>query len=111
MQDTGRVVVYITAPNEEEAERIARMLVDKRLAACAALVSPIRSIYRWKGEVCDEKEVLIIAKTTAAMFGSLRDATLEAHSYEVPEIVAVPIADGEPRYLQWITDNADGGRA
>ncbi|HOY63049.1 MAG: Divalent-cation tolerance protein CutA [bacterium ADurb.Bin236] len=111
MQDTGRVVVYITAPNEEEAERIARMLVDKRLAACVALVSPIRSIYRWKEEVCDEKEVLLIAKTTAAMFGALRDAVLEAHSYEVPEIVAVPIADGEPRYLQWITDNADGERA
>ena len=111
MQDTGRVVVYITAPNEEEAERIARMLVDKRLAACVALVSPIRSIYRWKEEVCDEKEVLLIAKTVSAMFSSLRDAVLEAHSYEVPEIVAVPIADGESRYLQWITDNADGGRA
>lgn len=111
MEDSGRMVVYITAPNEEEAERIARMLVDKRLAACVALVSPIRSIYRWKGEVCDEKEVLLIAKTAAPMFDALRDAALEAHSYEVPEIVAAPITAGEPRYLQWITDNSDGGSA
>ena len=105
MKSPEHCVVYITAGSEEEAARIAELLVVGRLAACVARVGPVHSVYRWKGAVESATEVLLIAKTRMACFGALRKAVLEAHSYEVPEIVAIPLAGGEQAYLDWIDEN------
>ena len=98
------VVVFITAPNADEAVAIAKTLVEEKLAACGNITQRIRSIYRWKGEVCDEEEVLLIAKTRRDLFERLAARVKELHSYEVPEIIAVPIAAGFEGYLRWIDE-------
>ncbi len=108
MQTTGHCLVYITASNEEEATRIADVLVGGRLAACVVRFGPVQSVYRWKGTVESASEIMLIAKTRADGFEALRKAVLQAHSYEVPEIVAVPITGGEPSYLKWIDENVNG---
>jgi periplasmic divalent cation tolerance protein len=95
-------IVLITAGNEEEAARIGRTLVEERLAACANIVPRLRSIYRWKGQICDEQECLIIAKTRTSLFQSLEKRVKELHSYEVPEIISFPVVRGLPQYLEWV---------
>jgi periplasmic divalent cation tolerance protein len=103
MPETG--IVFMTAADREEAERIARALVEKQLAACVQIVSEIRSLYRWEGRVCDESEILFIAKTTRALFDDLSAEVRRLHSYRVPEIVFVPIAAADHAYVRWITDS------
>lgn len=105
MDGTEYCIVYITAGSEDEAGRIASALVERRLAACVNIIPSIRSVYRWKGKIETEPEVMMVAKTRAEKFEALRKAVLEAHSYEVPEIIAVPITGGEPSYLKWICDS------
>lgn len=99
---TDKIVVFNTCASAEEAERIARRLVDERLAACVNVVAPIRSFYRWKGAVEDASEWLLIIKTSRALFGSLRAALEPLHSYELPEVIAIPVVEGAPDYLAWI---------
>lgn len=99
------VVVFSTAPNAEEAARIGKAVVEEGLAACCNIVPGLRSIYKWKGEVCDEPEVLCVFKTRDGLFERLRDRIKGLHSYEVPEIVSVAIDAGLPDYLDWIRDN------
>ena len=101
-------VVFMTAGSEEEALKVARAIVEERLAACCSLVPRIRSIYRWKGEVCDEAETLLLAKTTQARMGRLVERVKELHSYECPEIVAVEIAGGAEDYLEWLAQECSG---
>ena len=96
------IVVLMTAANAEEAERIASMLVDARLAACVQILPVIKSVYRWKGEIVRENEVLLSAKTTREKFDELDRAVRAIHSYETPEIVALPITVGSERYLNWL---------
>lgn len=96
------IVVLMTAANAEEAERIASMLVDARLAACVQILPAIKSVYRWKGEIVRENEVLLSAKTTREKFDELDRAVRAIHSYETPEIVALPITVGSERYLNWL---------
>lgn len=96
------IVVYITAPNEEEAARIAKALVEERLAGCINIVKDIRSIYSWQGKIEDEPEVLMIAKTHRNLFETLKNRTKELHSYTVPEIIAIPIIEGSEDYLNWL---------
>jgi periplasmic divalent cation tolerance protein len=98
-------VVLVTAGNGDEALTIARTLVEEKLAACVQIVPRIRSIYRWKGEICDEEEHLLIMKTRSQLFAVLQDRIRELHSYEVPEIVSFPIPAGLPEYLNWVIDN------
>jgi len=98
------IVVLITASNEEEAAKIARALVDSGLAGCVNIVRGVRSIYRWKGMIEDEAEVLMIAKTTKDKFGALSTRVKEMHSYTVPEIIAFPIVEGSREYLDWLRD-------
>ncbi len=102
MSDCG--IVFMTAAKREEAETIAKSLVEKRLAACVQIVSDIRSLYWWDGKVCDDPEVLFTAKTTEALFPELSAEVKRLHSYDVPEIVFVPIKDGSPEYMSWIAD-------
>ena len=98
-------VVLVTCGSEEEALKIAHALVEDHLAACVNLVSPIRSIYRWKGKVLDEKEWLLIIKTQAKRFDRLKIKVKSLHSYAVPEIISLPIIDGSSSYLNWIKEN------
>lgn len=102
---SGVSIVYVTAGSEEEALKIGRTLVAERLVACANLIPHIRSIYRWKGEICEENEVLLVMKTRSSLFPFLMQRVLELHSYEVPEIVAFPVAQGLPAYLDWVLEN------
>ncbi len=99
---TDSIVVLITAPNEEDAAKIAHELVASRLAACVNIVRHVRSIYRWQGRVEDEQEVLMVAKTQQANFPELEQKVREMHSYTVPEIIALPIVRGFSEYLDWI---------
>lgn len=98
------IVVYITAPNEDEAARIAKAIVEERLAGCVNIVKGIRSIYSWQGKIEDESEVLMIVKTREELFESLSRRVKELHSYTVPEIIAIPIIDGSGDYLNWLKE-------
>jgi periplasmic divalent cation tolerance protein len=99
---TDKIVVLSTCASAEEAERLARRVIDDRLAACVNVLSPVRSFYRWKGEIEDSAEWLLIIKTTRDKFDALRAALESAHTYEVPEVIAIPIVEGSPNYLSWI---------
>ena len=100
--NSNHLIVFVTAPNEEEAQRIAQKLLSDQLAACVNILPGMTSVYTWKGETCEDREVLLLIKTRAALFEAL-SATIEAeHSYEVPEIIATPISAGSTRYLNWI---------
>ncbi len=99
---TGPLLVLSTVASEEDALRIAAALVEGQLAACVNVLPPVRSIYRWKGELQREEERLLLIKTRGERFLELRQALLAMHPYEVPEVLAVPIADGHPPYLEWL---------
>jgi periplasmic divalent cation tolerance protein len=103
---TGKIVVLVTCGSAKEARKIARAVVEQRLAACANIAtSPVHSIYRWKGEVKSAKEFLLIIKTTQARFVKLSGAVKRLHSYDAPEIIALPIAAGAAAYLTWISES------
>ncbi len=104
-ESSEEIVVFITAPSEEMAAAIAKALVEARLAACANLVRGIRSIYSWQGKIEDESEVLMIVKTQRKLFDALKSKVKELHSYEVTEIIALPITAGADDYLKWIRDS------
>lgn len=99
---TGKRIVLTTAGSEEEARNIALALVDRRLAACVNIVAPVESVYRWQGNVESSREWLLIIKTTADRFPSVRDAIQEMHSYELPECISLNIEDGSAGYLEWL---------
>jgi len=103
---TGEVyqLVFMTASNLEEATKIARALVEERLAACVNMLDGCRSVYRWKGEVVDEAEVVLLAKTTSDQFRRLEKRVRELHTYEVPEIIAVDLKDVSPGYLGFLEE-------
>lgn len=97
------LVVFITAADKRQAIRIGKVAVEARLAACVNVVLPgIRSIYRWKGKVIVEKEVLVMLKTTEDRYRALEKAIKRLHSYQVPEVIAVPIKRGSQQYLGWV---------
>lgn len=95
-------LVLTTAGSQEQAQTIARELVRRRLAGCVSIVGQICSVFTWKGQLTEEDEKLLIIKTEKALFARLAEAIRELHSYEVPEILALPIRDGDPRYLEWL---------
>lgn len=97
-------LVFITTGGIEEAERIAEELIKDRLAACVNIIPGLTSIYRWKGEICKEKEILLILKTVESLLPRLKELVLKLHSYELPEIISLPICGGFEKYLQWIEE-------
>ena len=99
---TGAVVAFTTAGSRDEAERLAQALVAERLAACVNLVAPISSIYHWRGAVERGEEVLLVIKTRRGLVRRLGARLGELHSYEVPELVVLPIVDGAESYLAWL---------
>jgi periplasmic divalent cation tolerance protein len=98
------IVVFITTSNADEAAKIARTLVELRLAGCVNIIKDIRSIYSWQGKIEDEPEVLMVVKTQKALFDSLSKKVKELHSYTVPEIIALPIVEGSEDYLKWLRE-------
>jgi periplasmic divalent cation tolerance protein len=104
------VVVLVNAASADEADAIARALVDERLVACANIVSPIRSVYRWKGEVETATEHLMIIKTRANLVAKVEARVKELHSYEVPEVIALPIIAGSKSYLDWVFESTAAAR-
>jgi periplasmic divalent cation tolerance protein len=107
---TDAIVVLINTGSQGQALEIARVLVEERLAACANIISPIRSIYRWQGAVQDEAEHMMIVKTRAELFARLEARVKELHSYAVPEIIALPIVEGAKSYLDWIFESTESPR-
>lgn len=100
---TGKLVVLVTCANLREAKRMARTLVEERLAACVNIhPGPVLSVYRWQGKVEQPREILLFAKTSARLFPGLERRVRQLHSYQTPEIVALPIAAGSPGYLDWL---------
>ena len=99
---TDAVVVLVTAASEQQADAIATALVAERLAACVNIVSPIRSIYRWKDKVQSDTEHLMIIKTRTKLVAQVEARVKQLHSYEVPEVVALPIVAGARSYLDWV---------
>ncbi|HKP38850.1 MAG TPA: divalent-cation tolerance protein CutA [Pyrinomonadaceae bacterium] len=99
------IVVFMTAGNAAEAQRIADRLVETKLAACVQILPEIQSVYRWKNEVQHEKEVLLLAKTTEDRFVALEKEVRALHSYETPEIVAVPAKQVSEPYRAWLLDS------
>ena len=97
-----------TCSSEEEAERLARMLVERRLAACVNVVPGVRSFYRWQGAIESAAEWLLIAKSSRELFAPLAAALEQAHSYEVPEVLALPVVEGTANYLNWLAASLEG---
>ena len=102
--NTDEIVVFITASSEDEAAKIAKALVEAKLAGCVNIVKDIRSIYSWQGKIEDEQEVLMIAKTQKRHFGNLSAKVKELHTYTVPEIIALPVIEGSEDYLTWLKE-------
>ncbi len=109
MSIKGKFVVLVTCGSAGEAGQIARALVEQRLAACVNLVeTPVRSIYRWQGKIETASEYLLLIKTSREKLAALRELVERLHSYDVPEVIAVPIVDGSPEYLRWLEESMRG---
>jgi periplasmic divalent cation tolerance protein len=98
------LVVLTTVASAEEAFKLVRALLDRRLIACGNVLPGVRSLYRWEGKVADEQEVIVILKTKTARLEAIELAFSELHPYKVPELLALPVAAGLHRYLEWIDD-------
>src|ERR1043166_824072 len=99
---TEFIIVLVTVGSADEGERLAEAVVGEQLAACVNVVGPVRSIYRWEGRVQRDEERLLIIKTRNALFDALTASLRELHSYQTPEIIALPIVAGSDRYLDWL---------
>jgi len=101
---SGARLIFVMTANEHEGATIARALVEERLAACVNLITPVRSIYRWRNAIEDTRECLLLIKTRSRHYAKIELRVKQLHSYEVPEIVAITFAHGAPDYLQWIRE-------
>ena len=105
MNPEDTVVTLTAAGSAEEAARLARILVEERLAACVNVVPGVRSFYRWKNALCDESEWILLIKGRRSLFNRLKDRILELHSYDLPEVLCLDVAGGHGPYLQWIEES------
>lgn len=103
----AEVVILVTTGSEEEAKKIAAALIDERLAACANIIRSVQSVFRWQGEVEDEPETLMILKSVAAKVEAVTAKVKELHSYDVPEVIALPIIGGAADYLKWVHEETE----
>jgi periplasmic divalent cation tolerance protein len=104
---TDKLVILSTCASEAEAAKLAGMLIEKRLAACVNVVARVRSFYRWQGKVESGEEALLVIKSSRGRFAELRSAIEQAHSYDVPEIIALPIEESAAPYLAWMQENLE----
>lgn len=98
------MVVFVTVPNEDEAVKIAKTLVEEKLAGCVNILRGIRSIYSWQGKIEDDSELLMVIKTKTTLFKELEKRVKELHSYTVPEIIGIEIKEGFKGYLDWLSE-------
>ena len=105
---TDKRIVLTTAGSAEEAQKIARHVVEQRLAACVNIVPKIESVYRWQGKVESSAEWLLLIKTTVEKFPNVRTAIRDLHSYDLAECIAIAVEDGSEEYLDWIADSVAG---
>ena len=108
---TNKIVVLSTCGSPEEADRLARSLVEQHLAACVNVIPGINSHYWWQGRLEIAQECLLLIKSSRESFDQLRNAVEQAHSYDIPEVIALPVVDGALNYLNWIDVNLAAGRA
>lgn len=101
------VLILCTVPNREVGMCIASRLVEEKKAACVNILDKVTSIYRWKGDICTDAELLLLIKTRAELFPTVKDAIISLHPYEVPEVVQLPINAGHGPYLAWIGENTN----
>ena len=101
---TDKVVILVTAASRREGRKIARHLVEAKLAACVNITQAVESIYRWEGKVADEKEFVMLIKSTRELFPEIKAEISRIHSYHTPEIICLPIIEGSRNYLQWVSD-------
>jgi periplasmic divalent cation tolerance protein len=99
---TDKIVVFNTCGSKEEAVKVARALIEARVAACVNVIPQIMSVYRWQGQIEEAAEWLLVIKTSRELFEKVQAVIQAAHSYEVPEVIALPIADGSAGYLAWL---------
>ena len=104
METTEFIVVLVTSSSEGEAEKLAARLVEEKLAACVNII-PTSSLFRWEGKLSREKEMLLVIKTRNSRFEDLEKRVRELHSYQVPEIIALPVVAGSKQYLDWVAEN------
>jgi periplasmic divalent cation tolerance protein len=102
------VVVFVSAGSEKDAATIAKALVEERLAACVNIIPKVRSIYLWEGKICDDAESYLIIKTRRPLFRKLQNRVKALHTYDVPEIIGLPIVEGFDPYLGWIEKETEG---
>ena len=107
---TPVIVVLVTVGSEREAETIATALLEERLAACVNVTSPVRSLYRWEGRIADDQEWQMVIKTQARLFEALAARVRALHSYDVPEIIALPVLAGTADYVDWIQNETKSER-
>jgi len=105
---TDKIVVLSTCATEEDAGKLARVLVEARVAACVTVVPGARSVYRWQGAIESAAECLLVIKSSRPLFGALRTALEQAHAYEVPELLALPVVEGAAGYLNWLEGQLSG---
>ena len=108
MRKSSYIVVFITTSSYEEARKIADALVDLKKAACVNIVPKVSSLFRWKGKIEDVEESLMVVKTRAELFPDVVSTVKSIHSYDVPEIIALPIVEGDPDYLTWLKEETGG---
>jgi len=104
---TDAKIVLTTTGSQEEARKMARTLVERRLAACVNIIPQVESVYRWQGKVEDAHEWLLLIKTTTAAFERVRDAIRELHSYDLPECISFSVENGSSAYLDWISESVE----
>ena len=104
-QNTVHITVLVTTSSREEAEKIAKILLEERLVACANIIGPMHSLFWWQGKIDIAQEHLILMKTRKDLFGKVSERVKTLHSYQVPEIIATPIIEGSKDYLKWLDEN------
>ena len=102
---TDKAVIMVTAASRRECRKIARHLVEAKLAACVNITQPVESVYRWEGKLANDNEFLMLIKSTRGLFPQIKAAISKIHSYHTPEIICLPIIDGSRNYLQWLSDS------
>ena len=101
----NEIIVLCTVDSAELGERIATALVEAREAACVNIISGVRSVYRWEGQLCRDAELLLVIKSVAEKFEAVRETIRRIHTYQVPEVIAVPVTAGDADYLKWLRDS------